>query len=390
MLHTAETAMNLNQLVNPLIAILTPRPSIDMDAVTNLGPEIARHLNCLNNLCDNIPNSQNLKDQVDDLRSLFSTYVPMQDNMLEKNSIAETVVYRRDSDDPMNKSEILILGGAGRYTVAGLRNKVAREAAQLADYVAGSDVNYRGAAHLAKQTTNSINTMVAAIDELDDNEINEGNTDSPSVAKLKQQLTNKAKNGENLDYNAIDSIMKNICKADSITTSTLHNMFMSSTGQTPDSWIRKLPVSEQMVKHDSLKSVGMLRNELVKHFRGKNAEAITDNSVNNIVKNVLAKTRRTDMNSLLQAWKSSKAGLTPLQWAKQAPDIHDPGIHYTKINAPIDESMRELCVIEMYETMKIGLGDRAWVAISKRLKSEGHDPELVEAVVNRAIIITGT
>lgn len=380
--------MNLNQLNNHLITLITPKIGVDMDAVTQVGPEIARHLNALTNLCNSIPNSQNLKDQIDNLKSLFATYVPIQDNMLEKNSIAEGVVYHLDPADPMNKSEILILGGAGRYTMAGLRKKAAREAVQLADDLTGADVNYRGAAHSVKQVANTINTMVAALNELESKDINEGNDTLSSVAKLKKQLITAAEAGKNLDYDHIDSIMQKICSTDNITPRSLHDMFIIDTGETPDSWIKNVPLSEQMVKHDVLRSVSMLRNELVKY--GRTGKPLTDAVVNKIMKDVLQKSNRTDMNSLLQTWKSSKAGLTPLQWAKQSPDIHDKTIHNTDINAPIDESLRNLCVIEMYETMKIGLGDRAWVAISKRLKSEGHDPELVEAVVNRAIIITGT
>jgi len=310
--------MNLGQLSNPVIALITPRMPIDMDAVSSLSPEIARHLNALCNLCDHIPNSDNLKGQIEDLKSLFATYVPMQDNMLEKDAVAEGVVYRVDDEDPMNKSEIKILGGAGRYSMAGLRNKAAREAAQLADDLSGKYVDYKGAAHAVKQVANTINTMVAALEELSEYE------SEPYL-------------------------------------------------------------EEQMVRHDALKSVGMLRNELVKY--GRTGKPLTDEAVNKIMQDVLNKTEHTDINSLLQTWKSSKAGLTPLQWARQSPDIHDKTIHNTQVNAPIDESVRDLCVIEMYETMKVGLGDRAWVAISKRLKAEGHDPGLIEAVINRAIVL---
>jgi len=380
--------MNLDQLNNHLITLITPKLGVDMDAVTQVGPEIARHLNALVNLCNSIPNSQNLKDQIDNLKSLFGTYVPMQDNMLEKNSVAEGVVYHLDPTDPMNKSEILILGGAGRYTMAGLRKKAAREAVQLADDLTGSDVNYRGAAHSVKQVANTINTMVAALTELASKDVNEDNGKLSSVSKLKKQLITAAEAGKNLDYDYIDSVMQTICRTDNITPRSLHDMFIADTGKTPDSWIQTATLSEQMVKHNVLKSVGMLRNELVKY--GRTGKPLTDAVVNKIMQNVLQKSNQTDLNSLLQTWKSSKAGLTPLQWAKQSPDIHDKTIHNTDINAPIDESVRNLFVIEMYETMKVGLGDRAWVAISKRLKSEGHDPELVEAVVNRAIIMAGT
>ena len=142
-------------------------------------------------------------------------------------------------------------------------------------------------------------------------------------------------------------------------------------------------IAEQQVKHHALRSVGMLRDELVKY--GRSGKPITDDSVNRIIHDVLEKSGRTDMNSLLQTWKSSKAGLTPLQWAKQSPDIHDKHIHDTNLNTPIDETMQKLCVMEMYETLKVGLGDKAWVAISKRLKAEGHPPQLVEDAIDHAI-----
>jgi hypothetical protein len=47
-------------------------------------------------------------------------------------------------------------------------------------------------------------------------------------------------------------------------------------------------------------------------------------------------------------------------------------------------------VMAMYETMKPGMGDRAWVAITKRLRAEGHDPAIIEMMINRAIILKGS
>jgi len=223
--------VNLETLENHLIAILSPpSPGVDMDTMTQLGPVISRHINELIKLCDCIPNSNNLKDQITDLKSLFATYIPMHDNVLEN-----------------------------------------------------------------------------------------------------------------------------------------------------------LPIAEQQVKHDALKSVGMLRDELVKY--GRTGKPITDTIVNKIMQDVLAKSRRTDMNSLLQTWKSSKAGLSPLQWARQSPDIRDTNIHDTALITKIDETVKDLCIIEMFETMRVGLGNKAWVAISKRLKAEGYNHQLVEAAIDRAIIL---
>jgi hypothetical protein len=147
-------------------------------------------------------------------------------------------------------------------------------------------------------------------------------------------------------------------------------------------------ITEQQVKHHALRAVGMLRDELVNY--GRTGKPLNDTSVNRIIDDVLLHTGNTDKNSLLQTWKSSKAGLTPLQWARQSPDIHDKNIHNTQLNSPIDESIKDLCVMEMYETLRVGLGEKAWVAISKRLKAEGYDPQLIEAVIDRAIVLSGS
>lgn len=314
MLHTVETTMKLSNLENQIIAILAPKPGVDMDAITNLGPEIARHLNALIDLCDSIPNSANLKDQVTELKSLFSTYVPMNDNMLEKTSVAEGVVYRLDSEDPMNKSEILILGGAGRYTMAGLRTKAARESAQLADDLSTKHADYHGAAHAVKQVANTINTMVAALNELEKMKITDSHVmeqqlqqqAQASVGKLESRLKQAAKGGNKLSYGAIDEIMQKVCKEDDVAPNDLHNMFVAS-----------------------------------------------------------------------------HAGWTPDQWVKNSPDVIDSSIHESTI---LDQIIRDSYVLEMYETMRVGLGDKAWVAITKRLIAEGYDSQMVENIVNRAII----
>jgi hypothetical protein len=77
------------------------------------------------------------------------------------------VVYKLDANDPMNASEILVLGGAGRYEFATLRSKAQKEAAQLAqDLSSGSPQAFRNAAHHIKQLENTLNTIVQAYDQL--------------------------------------------------------------------------------------------------------------------------------------------------------------------------------------------------------------------------------
>ena len=92
----------------------------------------------------------------------------------QQNGVAEAhtlnsdnVIYRLDREDPMNASEVLVLGGAGRYSIAGLRDKARREARALAADLEGNHGGaFRGAAHNIKQLTNTLNTIVAAYNEL--------------------------------------------------------------------------------------------------------------------------------------------------------------------------------------------------------------------------------
>lgn len=279
--------MNFAQIQPQIVTVVTPEPKIDMDAFATVGPQIARNLAELERLCAAIPNNKTLLDRIDDLRALFATYIPIQQNMLEIGS-----------------------QDVARY-VETERLKIARQAATLAE-----------------------NLSVT----------------SPDWATLTQEIVEFSEGIWSLKP-LIEQIRETI--------------------------------SEQQVKHHAQRAVGMLRDELVKY--GRTGKPITDDSVNHIIHDVLEKTGNTDMNSLLQTWKSSKAGLTPLQWAKQSPDIHDRNIHDTTLNAPIDETVQNLCIMEMYETLKVGLGDKAWVAISKRLKAEGYAPQLVEDAIDHAI-----
>jgi hypothetical protein len=263
--------MKLDALEANILGMLLARPPIDMDAVSHAGPIIAQHLNAISALCDTIPNSQNLKDKVEDLKSLFSTYLPMQGNVLEKTvqeaqEDAQRVIYNFDKEDPMNKTEVLILGGAGRISMAGLRKKAERESAQLAQDLKGDHANYRGAAHNVKQVANTINTMVAALNALSAmrSEGGANATNIPaleqrlqhpvhqSVNKLERELEKTAKAGRSLSYSAIDTIMKKISAEDGVSTGDLHNMWVASHGGwTPDQWIKQSPAIQDTGIHEN-------------------------------------------------------------------------------------------------------------------------------------------
>jgi hypothetical protein len=67
----------------------------------------------------------------------------------------------------MSGTEVLVIGGAGRYSLDGLRAKARKEVAELAkDLEIEHGGAFRRSAHNVKQLQNTLNTIVAAYDEL--------------------------------------------------------------------------------------------------------------------------------------------------------------------------------------------------------------------------------
>ena len=61
---------------------------------------------------------------------------------------SDSVIYRLDTEHPMSDTEVAVLGGAGRYTLAGLRDKARKEARALSDDLASDHGgSFRGAAY---------------------------------------------------------------------------------------------------------------------------------------------------------------------------------------------------------------------------------------------------
>lgn len=78
------------------------------------------------------------------------------------------VIYRLDRANPMDDTEVLVLGGAGRYTLKSLRVKARREAAQLAKELESEHGDaFRRNSENIKQLTNTLNTIVAAYNQLE-------------------------------------------------------------------------------------------------------------------------------------------------------------------------------------------------------------------------------
>lgn len=79
----------------------------------------------------------------------------------------DNVIYRLDRENPMSDTEVAVLGGAGRYSLKALRDKARREAAALAqDLSIEHGGAFRRSTENIKQLANTINTIVAAYNEL--------------------------------------------------------------------------------------------------------------------------------------------------------------------------------------------------------------------------------
>ena len=87
----------------------------------------------------------------------------------QESAASSKVIYRLDKDAPMDDTEVLALGGAGRYSLSTLRYKARKEAQALTkDLEVDHGQAFRKSAHTVKQLANTLNTVVAAHDELND------------------------------------------------------------------------------------------------------------------------------------------------------------------------------------------------------------------------------
>lgn len=78
------------------------------------------------------------------------------------------VIYRLDTANPMDDTEVLVLGGAGRYSLKGLRDKARREAQQIAKELDSEHGDaFRRNSENIRQLTNTLNTIVAAYNQLE-------------------------------------------------------------------------------------------------------------------------------------------------------------------------------------------------------------------------------
>jgi len=80
---------------------------------------------------------------------------------VQKANMAEGVIIGHDKDDP----QVAVLGGAGSYKLSNLKKKALGEAKQLAQDIENGE--YKNSAYNVKQLANTLNTIVAAEDEME-------------------------------------------------------------------------------------------------------------------------------------------------------------------------------------------------------------------------------
>lgn len=78
--------------------------------------------------------------------------------------VGESVIIGPDDTGDWTNPQVAVLGGAGSYTFENLKKKALGEAKQLAEDISKGE--YKNSAYNIKQLVNTLNTIVAAEDEL--------------------------------------------------------------------------------------------------------------------------------------------------------------------------------------------------------------------------------
>lgn len=136
--------------------------------------------------------------------------------------------------------------------------------------------------------------------------------------------------------------------------------------------LEKTNTFEQQLHSPVHPAVKALETEFEKHSKAPRKHEHFE--VSSIVSKI-AKENNVSVSDLIKMFQAVHGNLTPNQYLRLAKD------------GSIAESLiKKMHILEMYETLKPGLGEKAWVAINKRLKAEGYNSELVDQAINHAIL----
>lgn len=315
--------MKLTTISSPTNLSNTPS-GVDLDVASNVAPSIGKHIASLETLIALLPNSDEICEKLGELKNLLASILQSSSPVIEDKDLAPTIL-----DYDANKSiaqQRAHIHGVGTSSVGFLPTKIIREAGFVDD----------------------------EIKEIDDLE---------TKGASKQDLLNKYKvlahRSEQMARSA--TTLRNGIR-ELMVKKQLGNIFPNTK------------IDEQVI-HVSVQKLEDRLREMV-----KTGASLSYDSIDNAMQQI-CKEDGCSPGDLHDLFKSSHEGMTPDEWAKTIKEQH------IESTASIDKHIADSHVMEMFETMRIGLGDKAWVAISKRLRSEGYDPELVNRMIDRAIVL---
>ena len=358
--------------------------SMDLDVSTRLGPTVSQHITALEALCKLLPNCIELQEKLNEIKGLFAASVPLQSNVLEASSRREDypVVYEYDPSKPIEQQRLAVIGGAGSYTMESLDARIRKEFGELARCMdeiqkiknyADRDLSYRNAQHIAGILENHLLTLAVGIKQIEDKSRSD-KMDDGSETMVDEGMRDLAASWWNKGNTYIfDRLPSNIsigqAKSAYIDLATQISLAID---EYPDPESLKEP-------HAITKIVDRVMKKVLPNLDPKMADK---------ARHAIDTTVKTAINGITQTGRLEI--IIPVMAIIAYSMLKHRTNETNETNDDMDDQIRSAHVMEMYETMSPGLGDKAWVAITKRLKAEGYDADLVERMINRAIILKGS
>lgn len=327
--------MKLEKLLNNASLYTTPL-GMNIDVSQDMGPTINRTIESLERMMAYLPDAINLLSKLAELKLMVREKLPQSSSMIEANGDEDfagpSVLYMYDPKKPLASQEARILGGAGRREIGGLPPKISRELTYVKDKI-------QEISGLEQQGSDPTDILQAY----------------ESLAGRTGMLLQMVNSVNTLKV-AIQEVTER---------KQLKKIYPPGTD-----------ITEQHVEHHAHGSVGDLEDAL--RIMVDSDSSLSYDAINRAMRDICDKDGCSPQD-LHKLFRASHGDMTPDAWAKSLKD--------GSVGEGIDQMIKDEAVMEMYETMRVGLGDRAWVAITKRLRSQGHDANLVESMINRAIII---